>query len=68
MGGLTGGVPFSHSAFLRPLGKDLRFVLIANCQSGVSNKKCLKELLGGTRKILQRGSAWYFTESKILTW
>ena len=52
MGGLTGGVSFLHSAFLRPSGGDLRFVLIANCQSRVSNKRCLKELLGGTRRIL----------------
>ena len=52
MGGLTGSVPFSHSAFLRPSGVDLRFELMAYCQSIVSNKTCLKELLGGTRRIL----------------
>ncbi len=53
---------------LRPSGGDLRFVLIANCKSGVSNKRRLKELLGGTRRILRRGPAWNFAESKILTW
>ncbi len=68
MGGLTGGVPFLHSEFLRLSGGDLRFVLIANCQSGVSNKRCLKELLGWTHRILWRGSAWNFAESEILTW
>jgi hypothetical protein len=52
MGGLTGGVPFLHSAFLRPYGRDLRVVLIANCQSRVFNKRRLKELLGGTCRIL----------------
>ncbi len=56
MGGLTGGVPFLHSTFLRPSGGDLWFVLMVNCQSGVSNKVRLKELSGGTHKILQRGS------------
>ncbi len=68
MGGLTGGVPFLHLAFLRPSGRDLRFVLMANCQSGVSNKRHLKELLGGTRRILWRGSVWNFMERKILIW
>jgi hypothetical protein len=52
MGGLTSGVPFSHLAFQRPSGGDLRFMLIADHQSRVSNKRCLKELLGGTRRIL----------------
>ncbi len=42
MGSLTGGVPFSHSAFL------------GYCQSGVSNKRCLRELLGGTRDPSKR--------------
>jgi hypothetical protein len=54
MGSLTGGVPFSHLAFQRPSSGDLRFMLIAYCQSGVSNMRCLKELLGGTRRILRR--------------
>jgi hypothetical protein len=67
MGSLTGGVPFSHLAFLRPSGGDLRFELMAYCQSGVSNKRRLKELLGGTRRILQRGPAWNFADGKILT-
>jgi hypothetical protein len=67
MGGLMGSVPFLHLVFLRPSGKDLRFILIANCQSGVYNIRHLKEILGGTRKILQRGSAWNFADSKILT-
>ncbi len=57
MGGLTGGMPFSHLTFLRPSGRDLRFMLIAHCLSKVSNKRCLKELLGGTRRILLSGSA-----------
>ncbi len=68
MGGLTGGVAFLHSVFLRPSGRDLRFMFIVHCQSRVSNKRCLKELLGRTHRILQRGSTWNFAESKILTW
>jgi hypothetical protein len=52
MGGLMGSVPFSHSVFLKPSGRDLRFVLIANYQSEVSNKRRLEELVGGTSKIL----------------
>jgi hypothetical protein len=51
MGGLTGGVPFSYSAFFRPSGGDLRLELMAYCQSGVSKRRCLKGLLGGTRRI-----------------
>ncbi len=65
MGSLTGGVPILHSVFFKPSGGDLRFVLIANCQSGVSTKRRLKELVGGTCRILRRGSAWNFAESKI---
>jgi hypothetical protein len=42
-----GGVPFLHLAFLRPSSKDLRLELMVYCQSRVSNKRCLKELLGG---------------------
>ncbi len=57
MGGLTGGVPFLHSEFLRPSGGDLRFKLMGYCQSEISNKRHLNELLGGTPRILQRGSA-----------
>ncbi len=55
-----GGVLFLHSAFLRPSGKDLRFMLIANCQSGVVNKTHLKELLGGTCRIEEDllGTLW----------
>ncbi len=68
MGGLTGGVPFLHSAFFRPSGRDLRLELMTYGQSRVSNKRRLKELLEGTRRILQRGSAWDFADSKVLTW
>jgi hypothetical protein len=68
MGGLTGGVPFSHLAFLRPSSGDLRLELMAYCHCRVSNKRCLKELLGRTCRILQRGSAWNFADSNILTW
>ncbi len=57
MGGLTGGVPFSHSAFFRPSGGDLRLELMAHYQSGVSKIRHLNELLGGVCRILQRGSA-----------
>ncbi len=57
MGGLTGGLPFLHSAFLRTSGGDLRLALMAHCQSGVSKIRRLNELLGGVRRILQRGSA-----------
>jgi hypothetical protein len=64
MGGLTGGVPFLHSKFFRPSGGDLRLELMAHCQSGVSNIRRLKELLGGVCRIPQRGSAWNFTEHK----
>ncbi len=60
------GMPFSYSAFLRPSGRNLRLELMAYCQSGVSNKRRLKELLGKTRRILRRGSTWNFAESKIL--
>jgi hypothetical protein len=52
-----GGMPLSHSMFFRPSVGDLRLELMAHCQSGVSKTRCLKELLGGTRRILQRGSA-----------
>ncbi len=52
MGGLTGGVPFSHLAFFWPSGGDLRSELMAYCQSEVSNKRRLKELLGGIHRIL----------------
>jgi hypothetical protein len=68
MGGLRGGVPFSHSAFLRPSSGELRLELMAYCQSRVSNKRHLKELLGGTHRILQGGSALNFADSKILPW
>jgi hypothetical protein len=57
MGSLTGGVPFLHSVFFRPSGRDLRLELMAHCQSRVSKIRCLNELLGGVRRILQRGSA-----------
>jgi hypothetical protein len=57
MGGLTGGVPFLHSTFLRPSGGDLRLKLMAHCQSRVSKIRCLNELFGGVHRILQRGSA-----------
>jgi hypothetical protein len=62
MGGLTGGVPFLHFAFFRPLGGDLRLELMAYCQSGVSKIRCLKDLLGGVCRILRRGSALNVTE------
>ncbi len=45
MGSLMGGVPFLHSAFLRPSGGDLRLALMAHCQSGVSKIRCLNKLL-----------------------
>jgi hypothetical protein len=57
MGGLTGGVSFSHSAFLRPSCGDLRLALMVHHQSGVSKIRRLNELLGGVCRILQRGSA-----------
>ncbi len=57
MGSLTGGVPFLHSAFFRPSGGDLRLALMVHCQSGVSKVRCLKELLGGVRRIPRRESA-----------
>ncbi len=57
MGGLTGGVPFSHFAFFTPSGRDLRFELMAHCQSGVSKIRCLNVLLGGVCRIPRRGSA-----------
>jgi hypothetical protein len=47
-----GGVPILHSAFFRPSGTDLRLELMAYCQSGVSKRRRLKGLLGGTRRIL----------------
>jgi hypothetical protein len=68
MGGLTGGMPFSHLAFFRPSGGDLRLELMAYCQSGISNKRCLKGLLGGTHRILLRGSALDFANNEILVW
>ncbi len=67
MGSLTGGLPFLHSAFFRPSGRDLRLELMAHCQSGVSKIRRLNELLGGVRRIPQRGSACNVTERKILT-
>ncbi len=57
MGSLVGGVPFLHSVFLRPSGRDLRLALMAHCQSGVSKIRRLNEILEGVRRILQRGSA-----------
>ncbi len=57
MGGLTGGVSFLHSMFLRPSGGDLRLALMAHCQSGVSKIRRLNKLLGGVCRIPQRGSA-----------
>jgi hypothetical protein len=51
MDGLTGGVPFSYSAFLRPSGGDLRLALMVHCQSGVSKIRCMNELLGGVQRI-----------------
>ncbi len=57
MGGLMGGMPFSHSVFLRPFGGDLRLELMAHCQSGVSKIRRLNELLGGVCRIPGRGSA-----------
>ncbi len=43
MGGLPGGVSFSHSTFFRPSGGDLRLELMAHCQSGVSKIRRLNE-------------------------
>jgi hypothetical protein len=57
MGGLTDGVPILHSAFFRPSGGDLRFELMAHCQSRVSKIRHLNKLLGGVRRIPRRGSA-----------
>ncbi len=57
MGVPTAGMPFLHSAFLRPYGGDLRLALMAHCQSGVSKIRRLDELLGGVRRIPRRGSA-----------
>ena len=51
MGGLTGGMPFSHSAFLKFSGGDLRLALMAHCQSGISKIRCLNKLLGGVPRI-----------------
>ncbi len=47
MGGLTGGVPFLHSAFFRSYGGDLRLELMACCQSRVSKIRLLKGLWEG---------------------
>ncbi len=68
MGGLMGGMPFLYLVFFRPSRGDLRLELMAYCQSGVSNKRHLKGLLGGTHRILLRGSAWDFANNKILAW
>ena len=57
MDGLTGGVPFSYSAFLRPSGGDLRLALMVHCQSGVFKIRRLNRLLGGVHRIPGRGSA-----------
>jgi hypothetical protein len=51
MGGQTVRVTFLHSKSFKPLGRDLRFVIIAYCQSGVSKIRCLNELLGRTCRI-----------------
>jgi hypothetical protein len=57
MDGLTGRVPFSHSAFFGPSSGDLRLELMVHCQSRVSKLRGLNELLGGVLRIPQRGSA-----------
>jgi hypothetical protein len=66
MGGRAINSPFLHLEFFRPSNGDLRLELMAYCQSGVSKIRRLKVNLGGTRRILHRGSAWYFANHKIL--
>jgi hypothetical protein len=67
MGGQAINVPFSHSELFRPSGGDLRLKLMAYCQSRVSKIRRLDANLGQTCRILQRGSAGYFANHKILT-
>jgi hypothetical protein len=62
MGSLTGSVPFLHSEFFRPSEGGLRLELMAYYQSQVSNKRRLKGLLGGTCRMLWKGSAWVFLD------
>ncbi len=66
MGGRTVRVPFLHSESFKPLGGDLRFVLMAYCQSGVSKIRRLKELLGWTHRISHNWSSGNFADCKIL--
>ena len=57
IGGQVTDFHFLYSKFLRPSGRDLRLELMAYCQSGVSRMRHLKDNLGGTCRILRRGSA-----------
>jgi hypothetical protein len=65
MGGRAINFPFLHSEHFRSSGGDLRLELMVYCQSGVSKIRCLKVNLGGTCRILQRGSAGYFAGCEI---
>jgi hypothetical protein len=60
MKGQTVRVPFLHSESFKPLGRDLRLVLMVYCQSGVSKIRCLNALLGGTRRISHSQSTGNF--------
>ncbi len=66
IGGQATDFPFLHSKGLRPSGGDLRLELMAYCQSEVSRMRCLKDNLGGTRRILCTGSAQSSAGHKIL--
>jgi hypothetical protein len=67
IGGQAVNVPFLHSESLKPLGRDLWFILMVHCQSGVSSKRCFNGLLGGTCRISCNLLAGNFAESKILS-
>jgi hypothetical protein len=58
--------PSLHSESFKTLGRDLRVILMAYCQSGVSNKRCFNGLSGGTRRISRNWSAGNFADCKIL--
>ncbi len=51
---------------VRPLGRDLWVTLMANCQRGVSRRRHLNGLFGGTRRISCSQLAGNFAEGKIL--
>jgi hypothetical protein len=57
MGDWANNFPFLRLAFLRSSGRDLRLEVMAHCQSGILRIRRLNKDLGGTLKILCRGSA-----------